>query len=145
MKKAKVGTTSSSELRADVTGFLHHIYASIAENLPDVRDGTIDDDDDEDLGKAVVELKSDPYHSEVSKGKVVKPRKFFRSVPIRDGSLEPRYLPPGTMKDYWTQYVRQSTLSAPASFPVFWRVSLMMFDYSMCSFLNSFPRFMLEK
>lgn len=137
LKKSKLATAASSELRGDVTGFLHHIYASIAENLPDVRDGTIEEGE-EDLESSVVELKSDPYQSAVSKSKIAKPRKFFRSMPIRDGSLEPRYLPPGTMKDYWTQYVRQSKLSTPASFPVFWRVSL-MFDYSMCRIFEFFP------
>lgn len=94
---------------ADVTGFLHRVYGSIAETLPDVRDGALEESE-------IQELTTDPYIK-------ARPRKFFRSVPLREHNLEPRYLPPGTMKEYWVQYVQQSQLAKPASFPCFWRVT----------------------
>ena len=106
---------------ADVTNFLHRVYSSIAETLPDVRDETLGDDEIA-ADSGIIELKSDPYHI-AAKGHA-KPRKMHRSVVIRDTALEIRYLPPGTMKEYWVQYCRQSNLTAPASFPSFWRVAL---------------------
>lgn len=109
----------NAELLGDVTNFLHRVYSSIAETLPDVRDETQGDEAD----GGIIELKSDPYQS-AAKGHAAKPRKMHRSVAIRDTALELRYLPPGTMKEYWVQYCRQSTLTAPASFPCFWRVAL---------------------
>ena len=101
------------------------MYSSIAETLPDVRDETLGDDEIPAEG-GIIELKSDPYQAAASGH--AKPRKMHRSVAIPDANLEVRYLPPGTMKEYWVQYCRQSKMTAPASFPAFWRVALIEID-----------------
>ena len=111
----------NTELLGDVTDFLHKIYSSIAETLPDVRDDAGGAADDPNSG--ILELETE-YQPGVSS----KPRKKRRSVVLRDRSLETRYLPPGSMKEYWVQYTRQSKLKSPASFPCFWRVALAMFQ-----------------
>ena len=138
MKKVnKLERSRTAELHADVFEFLHSVYCSIAETLPDVRDGAMDEMDID--GK--IELsEADSYTDAVgstmiqtghggsagsAKGKA-KPRKM-RSIFIRQGrtphdGVEERFLPPGTMKEYWVQYTQKTQLSSPASFPVFWRV-----------------------
>ncbi len=125
--------TSGESQRSDVVSFLHSIYESTAETLPDVRDDAFD-------GSSVkVELNtSDPYsasiteqveRSERQEASVQrKPRKHKRQVEINPmrtvaAGMEERYLPPSTMKDHYDQYRLQSGLAKPASFPVFWRVS----------------------
>ena len=46
---------------------------------------------------------------------------FIHFSLIADG-MEERYLPAGTMKEYWIQYRHQSQSEQQASFPTFWRV-----------------------
>jgi len=137
-KVNKLERSRTAELYADVFEFLHSVYCSIAETLPDVRDGAMDETEHD----CKIELsQDDPYtgvvdstviqtgHGESAgsaKGKA-KPRKMQRSMLIRPGrtprdGVEERFLPPGTMKEYWHQYTQKSQLSPPASFPVFWRV-----------------------
>ena len=40
---------------------------------------------------------------------------------------EEKFLPPGTMKEFWEQYRAQSTLQKPASFTCFWRAACRLF------------------
>lgn len=143
LKIRKHDQSRSLEVTADVMEFLRKIYCSVAETLPDVKDGTLSDDDmeDESVFKLVATqpLESEPYadfntlrlkveatmEPLPSSGKRAKPRKMRKSIPIREGrttaEFEERYLPPGTMQEYFVQYVRQSALEQPASFPSFWR------------------------
>lgn len=122
----------------------------MAETLPDVRDDTLSDDEVEAGPMHRIDVKlqgadSEPYAdfslakkldslgapglvNPTGKAKAKpKPRKMRKSVLIRPGRsaavCEERYLPPGTMREYHVQYVRQSGLEKPASFPCFWRVS----------------------
>ena len=149
-----------AELRGEVIGFLHQIYTSIAETLPDVRDGALEEEEVE-TGCSIQLIHADPYAAAVSdqkrqvlpevdktkdkksaKGKA-KPRKMQRSIPIRPErtvhhGLEERYLPPGTMKEYWIQYTRQSKAPKPASFPMFWRVPRLLMDFIAQFFLPGF-------
>lgn len=73
LRKSRLGRSRDVELLADVTGFLHRVYGSIAETLPDVRDGTLEDSE-------IQELTTDPYIK-------ARPRKFFRSVSLRERNL----------------------------------------------------------
>ena len=123
MKKS-LDRDRNTELLGDVTDFLHKIYSSIAETLPDVRDDAGGAADDPDSG--ILELETE-YQPGV--GVSSKPRKKRRSVVLRDRTLETRFLPPGSMKEYWVQYTRQSKLKSPASVPCFWRVALAMFQH----------------
>eukprot|EP00438_Fugacium_kawagutii_P019790 Skav228872 [mRNA] locus=scaffold816:387783:402586:+ [translate_table: standard] len=121
VKKSKLNNPRHAELHGDIVDFLHRIYTSIAETLPDVRDETLNDVEFDEKGN-ILELSTDPY-LEAAKTPNLKPRKKHRSITVRDTDLEVRYLPPGNMKEYWMQYQSQSSLTTPASFPAFWRVS----------------------
>ncbi|CAK9002863.1 unnamed protein product [Durusdinium trenchii] len=115
-------------VRGDIVAFLESLYESVAETLPDFRD---------ELGDASsVQISvTDPYSQELRKqqAEVVdpavlpgkKPRKSKRQVGINQArtsaEIEERWLPPGTMKEYFDQYVLQSSLEKPGSFPTFWR------------------------
>ena len=135
LKMPRRNQTRSVEATSDVTSFLHKVYCSIAETLPDVRDSTLPDEDE---GEHVLtqELAIEPYADFSSAEKAVeaqstkpkKPRKMRKSIKILPGRSvaegnEERFLPPGTMKEYYVQYKRQSPLDTPASFPAFWRVA----------------------
>ncbi len=105
--------------------FLEQIYGSVAENLPDVRDGTYDDVLDP---YAEAAESSGLRPDEPAKGKPCKThtKKHRRQVPVCEmrtvqAGCETRWLPPGTMKDYWVQY-KQQVQGPVASFPSFWRV-----------------------
>lgn len=114
----------------------------MAETLPDVRDDTLSDGECEasvpSLDVRAQTPDVEPYSdfglaaqvsglSAPSSKRASKPRKMRKSIPIRPGrtsaDCEERFLPPGTMKEYYTQYTRQSSLEKPASFPCFWRVA----------------------
>lgn len=115
-------------MRGDICSFLEYLYEGVAETLPDFKD---------ELGStsAVQVSVADPYteqlHSKCEhvdsdlKPALRRPRKTKRQVVINQsrGDMEPRYLPPGSMKEYYDQYVLQSSLSKPGSFPSFWRVA----------------------
>lgn len=145
-------------LKQTMSGFLHQIYTSIAETLPHVRDGALEEEEVE-TGCSIQLIHADPYAAAVSdqkrqvlsevdktkdsaKGKA-KPRKMQRSIPIRPErtvhhGLEERYLPPGTMKGYWIQYTRHIKAPKPASFPIFWRVPRLSMDFIAQLFLPGF-------
>ena len=54
-----------AELRGEVIGFLHQIYTSIAETLPDVRDGALEEEEVE-TGCSIQLIHADPYAAAVS-------------------------------------------------------------------------------
>ena len=139
-----------SECRTDVVSFLAGIYESVAETLPDVKDSTFDDVKPEDIPPSGL---VDPYALELNKQleldvRVLEtdpdtpqalplpreaksmPRKKRRSIHMnldRSGSgemvREEKFLPPGSMKEYFMQYQAISQLEKPASFATFWRES----------------------
>ena len=83
----------------------------------------------------------------VAKEKVSKAKKRRRGVQVCPGrtvaeGCEERWLPNGTMKEYWVQFCTQNP-SAKVSFPTFWRVPRQNFIYrfvyqDVCS-LDTFP------
>ena len=154
---------ASNAARADVVSYLWKIHESIGETLPDI-DDTMDCDDAE-IGrlkdKALYKL--DGYAAELAKqpsqpdlsaappeleaagphGKGVrKPRKRKHGVTIipeivaaQRQASDVRWLPPGSMMQYYLQYKIQSAVTPPASFPTFWRVSSL--THFMISFVLS--------
>lgn len=130
-------------MRGDICTFLEYIYESVAETLPDFRD---------ELGSgAGVQIHlEDPYSLEMQNQNAkkrnieepledvdarpkAKPRKHRGQVEINlsRSHLEERWLPPGSMKEYYEQYCAQSGLQKPASFASFWRVLWMFAGTSM--------------
>ena len=125
---AQVGSDGHSQARGDVCSFLEYVYDSIAETLPDFRD---------ELGGCHgVEINaSDPRQMVLNSQSLedtdlrpkTKQRKTKRQVELNldrtVATREEKFLPPGTMKEYWEQYRAQSTLLTPASFACFWRAA----------------------
>lgn len=132
-------------VRSDVASFLQSIYESVAECLPDCRDNEFDDVDPDSIPEVgsmdpyCVQLnleteKQDKQHK-VYRGlkkqleKVKKPRKNKKGVELNMDrttgatAQEVKWLPPGKMKEYYTQYRVTSLLPTPASFPCFWRAA----------------------
>lgn len=118
-----------AQVRSDVLSFLEYIYNSVAETLPDFRDEL-------STASASVALNlADPYakalHEECADPDLPTPkskqRKKKGQVEINLSrtakTFEERWLPPGSMKEYYEQYVLQSGLEKPGSFPTFWRVT----------------------
>lgn len=118
-----------SKLFNEIFSFLEQIYNSVAENLPDVRDKTYDSEMDpyavlaeeqqnhvEDCSKKVKMRPKEPRtRTQKNKGGVaVDPARTVQA------GCEVRWLPPGTMKEYWMQYKQQAD-GPGASFPTFWR------------------------
>ena len=98
-----------------VLSFLESVYTSIAETLPDVRDVLSGAKPDED----------DPYCQAFDDQSSVPKKRMRRGVMIAEGrtvqdGCQEKWLPCGTMKEYWVQYKQQSSDNA-ASFPTFWR------------------------
>ena len=99
--------------------FLEDIYNSVAETLPDVRDETLDSD-----------AHIDPYAIAMSDQnlrpqKQAKKNQTYRSVQISPEAAqkEARHLPPGTMKEYYDQFLLQA--AEKVSFKTFWLESRM--------------------
>ena len=146
------GSESDSEVRSSVASFLSEIYRSVAETLPDFRDDTADDDvpamievDREEEHDPYGEFLESPDAVTVMKVNAVtgepkrkKPRKMRGSIKLNpsraaqvdsvegEAGCEPRWLPPGQIKDYWEQYRQRhkATTFKCASFTLFYRVAL---------------------
>ena len=128
LKKAKFSSDQSDSTSAGVLSFLESIYTSIAENLPDVRDETWDADAegvmDPYAGDGAFDIAMAP---EQKKNNVKKHRRGVEVCPYRTAAAgcEPRWLPPGSMKDYWVQY-KHGVTGRAASFATFWRDSSLL-------------------
>lgn len=148
-----MSTCDSASVKGDIVSFLEYLYQSVAETLPDFRD---------ELGNtsAVKVDVADPYaeklHAKGEGEKIQsdlapprkKPRKTNRQVVINQSrkEMEERFLPPGTMKEFFDQYVLQSALSKPGSFPTFWRVSwfllwVVLWPHNFHFFKHGWPQF----
>ena len=147
-----VGAERRAQVRGDICSFLEYIYESVAETLPDFRD--------EMGGSTGVQLAvDDPYLQEMDSQKRTademleeldlraraKPRKRKGQVQINlsrtSATMEERWLPPGTMKEYYEQYRSQSALEKPGSFPSFWRVAGTLLRRDLCLFCFPFLQF----
>ena len=153
----KQGAKETDTSRARIVSFLRGVYESTAETLPDVRDDTYDADEAVSVGLVVPELQ-DPYAETLGAGpepvvqagkkKKVHSKKFSISLnPDRKAAFEgqERFLPPGSMKDYWEQFNDvhpRAHDERPVSFTTFWKVwhqefSFMKFraasSHSMCA------------
>ena len=135
---------AESEVRSDIHSFLSDIYDSVAETLPDFRDELCNS------SKFVQMTLDDPYSqalhvqlpdSEFLPDKEKKPRKRKGQVEINlertSKQFEERWLPPGSMKEYFEQYRNQSALEKPGSFASFWRVSCRAIDSVSASLMRS--------
>ena len=107
------------------------MYDSTAETLPDVKDDTCEPDEDAsvELLKDVATCDQDDYAVSLAKLQQVsafkdskkKTNQRKRSVTILRKDGEVRYLPPGSMKEYWEQLNCQRESKKPISFAFFWR------------------------
>ena len=124
LKRAEFGAINTDECVSEVITFLENVYSSVAENLPDVRDDTWDEGSPEDPHG--MSIGSEPAKVPIGE-KQAKVKKHQRGVKVCPGrsvadGMEERYLPAGTMKEYWIQYKHQTQPERQASFPTFWRV-----------------------
>ena len=128
----RIGDAKNAQARGDVFSFLCHIYESVAETLPDFRDEIgschgvqidISDPCQLEMQKA---LKSELQETDLLP-KEKKQRKKNRQVDVNldrtSATMEERWLPPGTMYEWWEHYKSQSSLTKPGSFVTFWRVA----------------------
>ncbi|CAE7518779.1 cofG [Symbiodinium necroappetens] len=123
---------TSRNVRGEILSYLQSVYDSTAETLPDVKDGTCEPDEDAsvELLKDVATCDQDDYAVSLAKLQQVsafkdskkKTNQRKRSVTILRKDGEVRYLPPGSMKEYWEQLNCQRESQKPISFAFFWRV-----------------------
>ena len=112
-----------------IVSFLQTIYESVAENLPDVRD----DPSIEAASFRAEDKECDP-HITVKLNRGTKTRKFKKGLKVHverkpeTSGLEPRWLPPGCMQDYYEQYKCMEGHQA-ASFSTFWRTWRTEFEH----------------
>ena len=119
--------------RSRVFSFQEGVYHSQAENLPDVRDSTMDEDD---LISIHVPLAQDPDECYRAAGlaqskpqRDKKKNRFKKSVQVdpKRAELEVRYLPPGRMMDIYEQ-MKLVDPEVP-SFSCFWRTWIQSFPH----------------
>lgn len=128
--RGRVGAEHAASVRTDIVSFLNEIYSSVAETLPDFRDelgasaGTVQINVEDPYAKALHDESVDPDLLPKPK---TKPRKRKGQVEINlertSKTMEERWLPPGSMKEYHEQYRLRTGLEKPGSFATFWRVS----------------------
>ena len=106
------------ERTTEVLSFLENVYSSIAETLPDVRD-SVREDSAEATDPYCLALSADiGDNTETAK----RNRKYVSVTSSAESSQrEVRYLPPGTMREYYEQYLRQG--NPAGSFKTFWLAS----------------------
>lgn len=122
-------STKGHEARADVIEFLSNLYISTAETLPDVKDDPLTSAEELKVrvpnnGDPLGDLYAEKMAEMVAAAKTVNKRKKKKGIEINQlrANMEQRFLPPGTMRDFWEQYRLHSQNQKPASFPTFWRV-----------------------
>ena len=125
---------SGDSRRAQVVSFLEGLYSSVPETLPDVKDDTMEITfdgsgaaDSEDAYADALSLTRDDLTSVTAPTRGTKRiRTKIKSVRMNEGrhplhsGLEVRWLPPGSIKDYWEQ-LRASDEEENISFSYFWR------------------------
>lgn len=140
LRKGKFSAETVSESFSSVVSFLESVYYSIAENLPDVRDGTLDDEECDAyaelatseegirLSETAVPSKVSASQPNAKSSRLARHRRGVDVNPLRTAQgCEVRWLPPGAMKDYWIQYRSQLSDGVPvASFVTFWRVTWLL-------------------
>ena len=105
LKKEEGKQTARSPHLDSVLSFLEGIYIAVAEHRPDVRDVLPGVGTEADEG--------DPHgHDLDDQSKAPKAKRMKRGVKIADGrtvqdGCQQRWLPPGSMKEYWVQYRQQ--------------------------------------
>ena len=145
LKKPRAHTMMDFQsVRADCVSYLSSIYESVAEVIPDVRDSDAPaDDEGANAGQVILDACDIELHKNMDdapadlpprahpppkKKKVHTKRRGVEMNPDRLSSLEEceshevRFLPPGSMKQFWEQYKLVSNLEKPAAFPTFWKV-----------------------
>ena len=139
LKKPFLGNTAEkTAVRSDILSFLQGLYESVAETLPDIRDDAEPDDASVQVFLHAESAEQDEYASALNGAqpnhelesqakplsKQSKPRKKKKSVVIQRSHQEIRYLPPGTLKEYWHQLnmMREPPLKKIA-FSYFWRAA----------------------
>lgn len=126
--KGKFTTDKNGELISGILSFLEKVYSSVAESLPDVRDATFELPDSETPNSDEVDPYSKVFDLAMQPDeKISKTKKHKRGVEVCPfktvaAGCEIRWLPPGTMKEYWVQYKQSAGSDRVASFPTFWRV-----------------------
>jgi len=138
LRRSQFGRDNAPEAVTEVITFLESIYNSVAENLPDVRDESWDDITAADpYGLQLAEQPVEDSAKQAAE-KQAKIKKHQRGVAICPGrtvedGCEERFLPAGTIKEYWIQFQNQCQSQHKASFPTFWRVSLIQFIAEECN------------
>lgn len=127
-KSQTIGNCST----ARVVSFLQTLYDSVAETLPDVRDDGIE------LSIFGGGESVDPYATVDLPPALMEPvkrqkvRRYKQGLKVHverepeTSGVEERYLPPGTMKEYYEQF---KCLDDSVSFSTFWRVWRTEFNY----------------
>ena len=128
--QSRVGNDRNAQVRGDIYTFLQSIYDSVAETLPDFKDELgssetvrvcLGDPCAEQMRKCCEKDVEDPVDADLHPRK--KPRKNKHQVAINQArtvaTMEERWLPPGSMKEYFDQYLLQSGLEKPGSFASF--------------------------
>ncbi|CAE7525393.1 cofG [Symbiodinium sp. CCMP2592] len=135
-RPAQVGCEPEN-VRSEIVSFLQGLYDSTAETLPDVRDDTFEPNEDASvqLMQHAASDGQDDYACTMENLQQIRTfknskqtRNPKRSVQIRRTEGEIRYLPPGTMKEYWEQLNCQREPAKPVSFAFFWRATLHIFQ-----------------
>ena len=129
----------SDNPRAQVVTFLRGVYESIAETLPDVRDEGCEDglEGDERFSVNLPQADVDPYTHAMTdpmvrlklkpKGRGIQVRRHGLRLNVQrrpEHGLEKRWLPPGSMREYYDQFLCTPDSKANGkqiSFATFWR------------------------
>ena len=113
---------------AKVVSFLQSIYDSVAETLPDVKDDGVETYFEGCDPNAV-----DDYSTvAVPESTLKKARKYKSGLKLHqerrpcNSQLEVRFLPPGSMKEYYEQFM---TVDDKVSFSLFWRTWRIEFEH----------------
>ena len=120
-----------------MTSFLHTVWESVAETLPDARDDGVelaihqhDEVLDPYMAVEVASRSTEREAGPVEKVRKVRQEKrgFHPERRPEISGMEHRYLPPGTMKEYWEQFRAHDGLGQ-VSFSLFWRTWKVEFPF----------------
>ena len=127
LKQPQTRTTADSAT-GRITSFLHTLYESVAETLPDECDDSIeyalhgsDSADDPYMHVSLPVADTADAMGPVQKLQKVKRYASGLEKKPEEDAKEIRHLPPGCMKDYWEQFHAHDNQGSVA-FSTFWRV-----------------------